>query len=248
MLVSLEVHCSNCFRVRDVYSIQFPTPRPPPFRGQRRQGAAGPSKATAGLGRSAGKVDVSSARPTSEGVSRKSGSPTDSRHDVTPEETSISLLKRSKHAHRPSEPEFPLGLSFDDEAQNNRELDKSAITADEISVSENIYDVLRDISEDIEVSGPSSDAESDLDSLRGTLLEPETGYRSSDNPEASERSRAKLKRGLLVPPVIYMLLVRVCGIVTRLFEPNPLPGKTRIRWRCVSYSRYVLLIHKCFFI
>ena len=105
-------------------------------------------------------------------------------------------------------------------------------------------DVLSDISENTEVSGPSWDPESDLDSLGGPLREPETGDRSSDNPDTSERPRAKPKRGLLVPRVICMLLVRICGIVTRLFQPNPLPGKTRIRWRCVSYSRYVLLIQK----
>ena len=107
-----------------------------------------------------------------------------------------------------------------------------------------VDDALRDISEDTEASGPTWDAESDLDSLRGPLLEPEPGERSSDNRDTSERTRARLKRGLLVPPIVYMLLVRVYGIVIRLFEPNPLPGKTRVRWRCVSYSRYALLIRK----
>lgn len=254
MTVGLDIFCYSCFRRRDACSDP-PPPPPHPFRGPTRHGsslsigAASPSKATARLGRSAGEADISSAPPTLEGVSPNSGSPTNSRHNVTPEETSLSLLGKSMHTHRPLEPESPLKAPVD-EAQNNREPDKSAITADEISIPAKLYeqwtadDILRDISGDTEVSGPSWDPESDLDSLRGPLPEPETGDCRSDNPDTSERTRALLKRGLLVPLLIYMLLVRVCGIVTRLFEQNPLPGRTRVRWRCVSYSSYVLLIHK----
>ena len=89
------------------------------------------------------------------------------------------------------------------------------------------------------VHGHSSDSESNLSSLIGPLIEPRMDDRSSDDSVASEKSRRKIHRGFLLPPVIYMLLVRVCGIVIRLFEPNPLPGTTRIRWRCVSHSQYV---------
>ena len=263
MDLDLYEHCKFCFRARDPYSD------PPVHQstGQRSQegsasfSAASRSKATAGLGRSAAKVDISSALPTSEGASPKSGSPINIRHDVTPEETSISLSKVSKHAHGPSKRELPLEEPVD-EAQNHKEPDKSAIPADEISIPEDTYeqwiadDILRDISGDTGVSddvGPervrgfSSDPESDLDSLLGPLLEPSTGDRSSDDSDTSEQTRTKLNRGHLLPAIIYMLLVRVCGIVTRLFEPNPLPGRTRIRWRCVSYSRYVLLMQKCLF-
>ena len=141
MTVGLDYFCVSCGRKRDLYS----NPPPPPFGGQRGHGssasfgAAGPSRATAGLGKSAGEVEISSARPTSEGVSPKSGSPTNGLHDVTPEETSISLLERSRNAHRPSEPELPVEVPVD-EAQNSREPDKSAITADEISIPEKSYE------------------------------------------------------------------------------------------------------------
>ena len=192
----------------------------------------------------------------SEGASPKSEYPINIRHDVTPEETSISLSRISKHAHGPLEREFSLEEPVDS-AQDHEEPDKSAITADDISIREDTYeqwladDILRDISRDTGVSddvetkpvhGPSSDPESDLDSLLGPVIEPRTGDRSSDDPDTSEQTKAKLNRGPLLPPVIFMLLVRVCGIVTRLFEPNPLPGRTRIRWKCVSYSRYVLFM------
>ena len=116
--------------------------------------------------------------------------------------------------------------------------------------------VVRDISGDTRVSddvepkrghGSSLDPESDLDSLLEPLIEPRIGDPGSDAPDTSEQTRATPNRGSLLPPVIYMLFVRVCGMVTRLFERNPLPRRTRIRWRCVSYSRYVLLTEKHLF-
>ncbi len=140
--------------------------------------------------------------------------------------------------------------------------DKSTITGDEISIREDTYDpwladdLLRDDSGDTipsdddeqeRLHGPSLDPESDLGSLLRPLIEPRTGDRSSDDPDTSEESRTKIHKGLLLPSVIYMLLVRVCSIVTRHFEPNPLVGRTRIRWRCVSCSQYFLLIQKCLF-
>ena len=66
------------------------------------------SIATANFSRSAGKADISSAQPKSEGASPKSGSPINIRDDVTPEDTSTSLSKISKHAHGPGERSFPL--------------------------------------------------------------------------------------------------------------------------------------------
>ena len=107
-----------------------------------------------------------------------------------------------------------------------------------------------ELSDDVEpkrVHGPSSDPESDLDARPGPIIKPRTGDCSSDDPETSEQTRTKINKGPFLPPVIYMLLVRVCGIVTRLFEPSPLPGRTRIRWRCVSYSRLLILMQKCVF-
>ena len=255
MRVALENACYNCARRRDALSIPPPSPPwSPLFRGRSRQEGSTSYRATP-LGRSAGEVDISSARLASEGVSPKSASPTDSRHDETPEETSLSLSEGSKHAHRPSEPELPLELPVDG-AQDNREQDKSAITADEISIREDNHeqwiaddvskDIFKDISGDAKVNGdvPSADPESERDSLCGPLGEPSNGDRSSDDPNKSEQTRTKLSRGPLLPPVLFMLLVKVCGIVTRLFEPNPLPGRTRIRWRCVSYSRYASLMQK----
>ena len=260
MNLDLYQSCIFCFRVRDAYS----DPPVHQFAGQANQGtsasfsAAHRSKATDDLGRSAGKVNTSSARSTSEGASPKSGSSIDIGHDVTPEETFISLAKTSKHAHGPSFRELPL-VEPVDEARNHKESDKSAITADEIPIREDTYEqwiadnLLRDIPEDTRVtddvgskrvSGPSSDPKSDLNSLLGPLTEPRSGDRNSDDPNTSEQTRPKFNRGPLLPSVIYMPFVRVCGIVTRLFEPSPLPGRRRIRWRCVSYCRYVLLMQK----
>ena len=126
MTTGVDTHCFICGRRRDSYS----NPPPPPPR---------PSYRAAALRRSASVGDISSARPTSEGVSPKSVSPTDSRHDVTPEETSLSLLERSKHAHRPSELDLPLEVPVD-EAQNNRERDKSTIIADAILFPKRSYE------------------------------------------------------------------------------------------------------------
>ena len=211
--------------------------------------------------RSAGKADISSAQPTSEGASPKSQSSVNFRRGVTPEETSISLSKISKHAHGPSErasfSEKPV-----DQTQNPTNPDKSTITDNKIPFREDTYEqriadgILRDVygdtklSDDFEpkyVHEPSSDPESDLDSVLEPLTKPRTGDRSSDDLDTSEQTITKLNRGPLLPPVIHMLLVRVCGIVTRVFEPNPLPGRRRIRWRCVSCSRHVLFMQNCLF-
>ena len=257
MNVGLDYYCVHCFRARDFYS----TPPLPRLYEQSRQWGS-TSYGTAGLGRSAGKADIDRALPTSEGASQKSGSPVHIRHDVTPEESSISLSKIAKHAHGQSERELSLKVPVD-ETQNHKESDKSAIAGDEISIPEVTYeqwiaaDILRDdygdtrATDDVEqgyIDGPPSDPESDFDSFLRSLTEPRNGEHSSGNPARSEQTKTKVNRGSLLPPVIYMLLVRVCGLVTRLFEPNPLPGRTRIRWRCVSCSRYVLLMQKWLFI
>ena len=262
MNVDLYQACIFCSRPRDAYS----DPSLYSSLGRRSQesstsfSVAHRSKASAGFGNPAGKVDISSARHTSEGVSPKSGSPINSRPDVTHEETSTSLSEISKYAHRRAERELPIEEPVD-ETQNHRKSEKSAITGDEISIPEDTYeqwiaaDILRDdygdtrLSDDVEqeyVDGPPSDPESDFDSFLRSLTEPRTDDHSSDDSDRSERTKTKPNRGPLLPPVIYMLLLRVCGLVTRLFEPNPLPGRTRIRWRCVSCSRYVLLMQKFF--
>ena len=137
----LETHCNNCGRTRDAYS----RPPLPQLRGHRSQGssasfsAARHSKVTASVGRSAGKVDISSAYSTSEGASPKSGSPINIRHDVTPERTSISISKISKHANGPSERELPLEEPID-ETQYQKESEKRTITADEIPFREDTYE------------------------------------------------------------------------------------------------------------
>ena len=245
---ALYEHCKFCFRARDAYS----DPSVHQTRGQRSQGtsasssAARRSKATADFRKPAGRIDINSI---------------DIGHDVTPEETSISLSKISDHVHGPSERESALEKPID-EARNRKEPDKDVVAADETSILEDTYeqwiadDILRDtsgderVSDDVEpksVHETSSDPESDLDSLLEPLIEPRTGDRRSDAPDTGDQTRAKLDRGCLLPPIIYMLFIRVCGIVTRIFEPNPLPGRTRIRWRCVSFSRYVLLLRKRLF-
>ena len=130
---------------------------------------------------------------------RSSGSPINIRHDVTREETSTSLSKRSEHAHGPWERKFPLEEP-DDELQ------------DRIYEQWIVDGILRDdsgdtrLSDDVEpkqVHGPSSDPESDLDSLLGPLTEPRTGDRSSDDLDTSEQIRTKINKGPLLPPVIY---------------------------------------------
>ncbi len=225
MNLVFETHCSKCGRARDLYSFASLHE----FTGQSSQG----SSASFGAAH----------QPTSEGASPKSGSPINIRHDVTPEETSTSLSKISKHAHGPWERKFPLEEPVDE-------------TQDHTYEQWIVDGILRDdsgdtrLSDDVEpkrVHGPSSDPESDLDASLGPSIKPRTDDGSSNDPDTSEQTRTKIYKGPLLPPVIYMLLVRVCGIVTRLFEPNPLPGRTRIRWRCVSYSRYVLLTRKCLF-
>ena len=260
----LYKHCKFCFRARDAYS-DLTVHQAREQRSQWDYGSSSAtrhSKATAGFGRSAGKIDISSAQTTSEGASPKSGSLIDIGHDVTPEETSISLSKISKHAHVPSERELALEKPID-EPRKRKEPDTGAVTADETSILEDIYeqwtadDVWRDTSGDTRLGGevepkpvnkPSADSESDLDSLLGPLIEPRTGDSSSDDQDTSEQIiRTKLNRGTLLPPVIYLVLVRAYGIITRLFEPNPLPGRTRIRWGCVSYSRWVQLMQRFFF-
>lgn len=264
MNVDLYQACIFCSRARDAYSD--PSLYSSLIRRSQESSAsfsvAHRSKTSAGFGSPASKVDISSARQTSEGTSPKSGSPINSRPDVTHEETSTPLSKISKYADRRAERELPIEEPVD-ETQNHRKSDKSAITGDEISIPEDTYeqwltaDILRDdyedtqLSDDVEqeyINGPPSDSESDFDSFLRSLIEPRTGDHSSDDPDRSEQTKTKLNIGPLLPPVIYMLLLRVCGMVTRLFEPNPLPGRTRIRWRCVSCSRYVLLTQKCFFI
>ena len=201
------------------------------------------SIATANFSRSAGKADISSAQPTSEGASPKSGSRMYFRDEATPEDTSTSLSSISKHAHGPWERNFPLEEPVDE-------------TQDHTYEQWIVDGILRDDSGDTELSddvepkrvhGPSSDPESDLDARPGPLIKPRTGDCSSDDPETSEQTRTKINKGPFWPPVIYMLLVRVCGIVTRFVEPSPLPGRTRIRWRCVSYSRLLILMHTCVF-
>ena len=256
MNLVLEAHCTECARARDTYAIL------PQFTGQSSPG----SSASFGTAHRssiaiAGKADISSAQPTSQGTSPKSGSPIDIGHDVRPEKMSASLTKISKHVHGPSERKSPLEEPAN-ETQSQRKPDKSAITEDKISISEDTYEqwiadgILRDdsgdtkLSDDVEpkyVHESSSDPESDLDSVLGPLTEPRTGDRSSDDLDTSEQTRTKFDRRPLLPPVIYMLLVRVCDFVTRVFEPNPLPGRRRVRWRCVSYSRHVLLMQNCLF-
>ena len=265
MIVGLHTHCIYCGRIRDIYLC--PPPPPPQSRGQRSQGssashgAARRGKATASVGKFATKVDISSSQSTSDGSSAKSGSPINIHHDVTPEETPISLSKVSKHAHGPSD-RRSLSKEPVDEAQYHKGSEKSAIRADEFSIREGAYeqwiadDVLRNNSEDTRVNDDvepqrghdsSSDPESDLDFLGGPLVGPRTSDRSSEDPVTSKQIRRKINKRPLSPPVIDMLLVRACGIVARLFEANPLPGRTRIRWRCVRYPSYVLLIQKYLF-
>ena len=259
--MNTDVHqaCIFCSRPRTTYSTveflgseeEISQPSSAPFA------AAHLITATAGSGRSAGKADIGRAQPTSEGASQKSGSPIDIRHDSTHEESSISLWKVAEHAQGPSEHEVTSGKPVE-ETKNHREPDKGAITGDAISISDDIYEqwiaddilsedsgdtVLNDDVEQKHVQGPSSDfgsdldslcSENDLDSLGGPLIEVETNDCSSDDSDTSEGSRAMISRGFLLPPLIYMLLVRVCGIIARLFEPNPLSGRKRIRWTCVS--------------
>ena len=265
MTVGLYTHCIYCGQKRDFYSHS--PPPAPRFGGQRSQGSSASystarrGKRAASVGRSAGKVDISSAQSTSDGASPKSGSPINIRYDVTPGETPISLSKISKHAHGPSEPGLPSNEPGD-EAQYHRGSEKSAITADEFSIREDTYeqwiadDLLRHTPEDTRVSddvepqrghGSSSNPESDLDSLGGPLAGPRTSDRSADDPVTSKQLRRKTNNIPLLPPVIDMLLVQACGIVTRLFEASPLPGRTRIRWRCVRYPSYVLLMQKRLF-
>ena len=226
MTVGLNTHCIYCDRIRDIYLRSPPTP--PCFRGQRSQGssasysAARRGKATASVGRSSGKVDISSVQSTSDGASPKSGSPINICHDVTPEETPISVSKISKRAHGPSKRGLPLEEPVD-EAPYHQGPETSAITADEFSIREDTYeqwiadDVLRHSSEDTRVSddgepqrghGSSSDPESGLDILRGPLIRPRTSDRSSDDPVTSMQIRRKITMRSLLPPVIDMLLVR----------------------------------------
>ena len=255
----LHQACISCSRQRNTYStVQFLDSEEEisqlssaPFA------AAHLITATAGSGRSAGKADIGRAPPTSEGASQKSGFPIGIRHDSMPEESSTSLWEAAEHVQGPSEHEVQSGKPVD-ETKNHREPDKVAITGDVISIIDDIYeqwnadDILREDSEDTEVSddveqkhvqGPSSVSgsdldslcsESDLDSLGEPLIEAETSDCSSDDSDTSEESRTTIRRGFLLPPLIYMQLVRVCGTVVRLFEPNPLPGRNRIRWKCVS--------------
>ena len=126
----LKTHCTNCGRKRVACSL----PPSPQATGGRSQGSSASlgevhrsSIATANFERSAGKADISSAQPTSEGASPKTQSSVNIRRGVTPEETSISLSKTSKHAHGPSErasfSEKPV-----DQTQNPTKPDKSAIT------------------------------------------------------------------------------------------------------------------------
>ena len=142
MTIGLDQYCVNCLRARDAYS----DPPPSRFREQRSQGsstsfeAAHPGKAAADLGRSAGKVDISSAQSTSEGASPKSGSLIDSRHNVTPEERFISLSKISKHAHGPPERELPFEEPVDQAQHHKKSKKKSGITTDEISIREDTYE------------------------------------------------------------------------------------------------------------
>ena len=207
---NIDTHCTNCGRARDTYS----GPLLPQFAGDRRRGGSASfgevhhsSIASANFERSAGKADISSAQPTSEGASAKSQSSFNIRRNVTPEETSISLSKISKHAHGPSErasfSEEPI-----DQTQNPTKPNKSAITADENPIREDTYeqwiaaDFLRDdsgdtrLSDDVEpkcVHEPSSDPESDLDGVLGPLTEPRAGDRSSADPDTSE----ELERSLI---------------------------------------------------
>ena len=258
MNVVLDRFCAFCFRLRDTYSN-------PPLHQftytQRSQGSSASfgttsySTTAASSGRSTNKAAISKARPTSEGASQESGSPIRIRHHVTSEESSISLPKTSKHAHGPLERELSLEKPVD-ETQNYKKPDKSAITGNEIPIREYTYEqwiadrILRDVSGD---TRPSDDVEqgsvheSDLDSLFESLIQPKTSDRSSDDAETSDETRTKTNNGPSLPSVLYMLLLRVCGIVTRLLEPNPLPGRTRIRWRCVSHSRYITLIKRHLF-
>ena len=264
MSVALHPACIFCSRPRDAYSN--PLYYSSPIRSSQESSAsfsvAHHDEASAGFGSSAGKVDIRSARHTSEGASPKSGSPIGSLPDAAREETSTSLPKISKYAPQRAERDLLIEGSGD-ETQNHRTSDKSAIVRDEISIPEDTYeqwiaaDILRDEyrdtrpSDDVEqeyIDGPPSDPESDFDGFLRSLTEPRTGEHSSDDPARSERNKIKLNRGSLLPPFVYMPLVRVSGMVTRLFEPNPLPGRTRIRWRCVSCSRYVLLMQEYCFI
>ena len=141
MNVDLYQACIFCSRPRDAYSdalFQFSL-----RRGSQESSAsfsvAHRSKASADFGSPAGKVDISSARHTSEGASPKSGSLINSGPDVTHEETSTSLSKISKDAHRRAERKLPLEEPVD-ETQNHSKLEKSAITGDEISIPGDTYE------------------------------------------------------------------------------------------------------------
>ena len=251
MRVGLDYYCVNCSIRRDAYSNP-----PPPSLDQSRQGGS-TSYGTAGLERSAGKADIGRALPMPERASQKSGFAVHAWHELTPEESHPPFLTVSEHAHGPWEHEVPSKKPVD-ETKHHRAPDKGAIAGDEVSISEDIYeqgaadDSLREgsgdteLSDDVELShvrGPSSDpgsdldslcSESDLDSLDGPLIEVENGDCIPDISDTSEKSRMTIRRGVLLPPLIYMLLLRVCGIAARLLEPNPLPGRRRIRWTCVS--------------
>ena len=66
----------------------------------------------------------------------------------------------------------------------------------------------------------------------------------SENLGTGDKKEMKLENGKSMSSFIYMPLLEIFGFLSRTFEPSVSPGRTRIRWRCVSDFRCALLIWK----